>query len=239
MTDKYKFETLQIHAGQEKPDPATGARAVPIYQTTSFVFPSSKAAADRFSLTAPGNIYTRMMNPTWDVFEQRIAALENGAAALALSSGAAATTYAIQNITRAGDHIVSDKQIYGGTYNLFANTFRDMGVETSFVDGSNPENFAKAVKPNTKAIFFETLGNPNSSIIDIEAVSEIAHKFGIETFDANQNHIRLLFQTVGRANQTPYGMGIRQKFGARLRQFVTQDIKNFRFVFDKVRSIII
>jgi len=174
-----KFETIQVHAGQENPDPATDARAVPIYQTTSYVFPSSKSAADRFALTEVGNIYTRIMNPTWDVFEKRIAALEKGVAALALSSGAAATTYAIQNITKAGDHIVSDNQIYGGTYNLFANTFKDMGIETSFIDGSDPANFEKAIKPNTKALFFETLGNPNSSIIDIEAVAAIAHKNGI------------------------------------------------------------
>jgi O-acetylhomoserine (thiol)-lyase len=175
----YRFETIQVHAGQENPDPATDARAVPIYQTTSYVFPSAKSAADRFALTELGNIYTRITNPTWDIFEKRIAALEKGAAALALSSGAAATTYAIQNITRFGDHIVSDNQIYGGTYNLFANTFKDMGVETTFVDGNNPANFEKAIKPNTKALFFETLGNPNSSVVDIEAVAAIAHKHGI------------------------------------------------------------
>jgi O-acetylhomoserine (thiol)-lyase len=175
----YKFETLQVHAGQEKPDPATDARAVPIYQTTSYVFPSSKSAADRFALTETGNIYTRIMNPTWDVFEQRIAALEKGIAALAVASGAAATAYAIQNITRSGDHIVSDFQIYGGTFNLFANTFKDLGVDCTFVDGSKPENFEKAIKPNTKALFFETLGNPNSSVVDIEAVVKIAHGHGI------------------------------------------------------------
>ncbi|MDR2369959.1 MAG: O-acetylhomoserine aminocarboxypropyltransferase/cysteine synthase [Treponema sp.] len=179
MAKNYKFETLQVHAGQEKPDPATDARAVPIYQTSSYVFPDSAAAAGRFALAVPGNIYTRIMNPTWDVFEQRIAALEKGAAALALSSGAAATTYAIQNITRSGDHIISDSQIYGGTYNLFANTLKDQGVETTFVDGSRSENFEKAIKANTKAVFFETLGNPNSSIVDIEAVSKIAHKHGL------------------------------------------------------------
>ncbi|MDR1932302.1 MAG: O-acetylhomoserine aminocarboxypropyltransferase/cysteine synthase [Spirochaetales bacterium] len=180
MSNKtYRFETLQVHVGQEKPDPATDARAVPIYQTTSYVFPSSKSAADRFALSEAGNIYTRLMNPTWDVFEKRIAALEKGAAALATSSGAAATTYALQNITRAGDHIVSDNQIYGGTYNLFANTFRDMGVQTTFVDGGDPANFEKAIKPATKAIFFETLGNPNSSIVDIEAVAAIARRHGI------------------------------------------------------------
>ena len=175
----YRFETIQVHAGQEKPDPATDARAVPIYQTTSYVFPSSKSAADRFALTEPGNIYTRMMNPTWDVFERRMAALENGAAALAVSSGAAAMTYSVQNIARSGDHIVSDKQIYGGTYNLFANTFRDMGIEVTFIDGYDPSAFERAIKPNTKALFFETIGNPNASVIDIEAVVEIAHRHGI------------------------------------------------------------
>jgi len=175
----YRFETIQIHAGQEKPDPATDARAVPIYQTTSYVFPSSKSAADRFALTESGNIYTRIMNPTWDVFEQRVAALEGGAAALATSSGAAAVTYAIQNITKSGDHIVSDNQLYGGTYNLFANTFADLGVEVTFVDGSNPANFESAIRPNTKALFFETIGNPNASVVDIEAVAAIAHKHGI------------------------------------------------------------
>jgi O-acetylhomoserine (thiol)-lyase len=178
-SENYQFETIQVHAGQEKPDPATDARAVPIYQTSSYVFPSAQAAASRFALTEVGNIYTRIMNPTWDVFEQRIAALEKGVAALALSSGAAATTYAIQNITRAGDHIISDNQIYGGTYNLFANTFKDMGVDVTFVDGSNVDYFKKALKPNTKAIFLETLGNPNSTIIDIEAVAAIAHSNGI------------------------------------------------------------
>jgi len=175
----YRFETIQVHAGQERPDPATDARAVPIYQTTSYVFPNSKSAADRFALTEAGNIYSRITNPTWDVFEQRMASLENGAAALALASGQAAATLAIQNITRAGDHIIADTQIYGGTYNLLAHTFFDMGVETTFVDGSNPSNFEKAVKSNTKAIFIETMGNPNCSIIDIEEVSMIARKYGI------------------------------------------------------------
>jgi O-acetylhomoserine (thiol)-lyase len=143
------------------------------------VFPTSKSAADRFALTETGNIYTRIMNPTWDVFEQRMAALEKGAAALATSSGAAAITYAIQNITKSGDHIVSDNQLYGGTYNLFANTFNDMGVEVTFVDGSDPTAFERAIKPRTKALFFETVGNPNASIVDIEAVVAIAHRHGI------------------------------------------------------------
>jgi O-acetylhomoserine (thiol)-lyase len=180
MADKnFKFETLQVHAGQEKPDPATDARAVPIYQTTSYVFPTAKSGADRFALTESGNIYTRIMNPTWDVFERRVAALEGGAAALATASGAAAITYAVQNITRAGDHIVSDKQIYGGTYNLFANTLKDFGVETTFVDGHDPKNFRNAIKENTRAVFFESIGNPNASILDIEEITAIAHSFGI------------------------------------------------------------
>jgi O-acetylhomoserine (thiol)-lyase len=180
MADKnFKFETLQVHAGQERPDPATDARAVPIYQTTSYVFPSAKSGADRFALTEAGNIYTRIMNPTWDVFERRICALEKGAAALATASGAAAMTYAVQNIARAGDHIVSDNQIYGGTYNLFANTLKDFGVETTFVDGHDPENFRNAVRENTKALFFETIGNPNASVVDIEKITAIAHGFGI------------------------------------------------------------
>jgi len=175
----YRFETIQIHAGQEKPDIATESRAVPIYQTTSYVFPNAQAAADRFALKETGNIYTRIMNPTWDIFEQRMAALENGAAALAVASGQAASTIAIQNITRAGDHFVVDTQIYGGTYNLFEHTFKDMGVEATFIDASDPSNLEKAIRPNTKAFFFETLGNPNSGLIDIEAVSAIAHKHGI------------------------------------------------------------
>jgi len=175
----YRFETIQIHAGQEKPDPATDSRAVPIYQTTSYVFPSSKSAADRFALVEAGNIYTRIMNPTWDVFERRMAALENGVAALATASGASAVTYAILNIARSGDHIVSDIQLYGGTYNLFANTLKDVGIEVTFVDGSDPGAFERAIRPNTKALFFETIGNPNASIVDIEAVAAIAHKHGL------------------------------------------------------------
>jgi len=176
---KQKFETLQLHVGQETPDPSTDARAVPIYATTSFVFKDSDQAAGRFGLTEGGNIYTRLMNPTSDVFEKRIAALEGGAAALATASGAAAIAYAIQNITRAGDHIVSSKNIYGGTYNFFANTLVESGIESTFVDGSDPENFAKAIGENTKLVFLESLGNPNSDIIDLEKVSEIAHGKGI------------------------------------------------------------
>lgn len=180
MSDKqYRFETLQLHVGQEAPDSATDARAVPIYATTSYVFKDSDQAAGRFGLTEGGNIYSRLMNPTSDVFEQRIAALEGGAAALATASGAAAITYALQNIARVGDHIVSANTVYGGTYNLFENTFRDYGITTTFVDGSNPENFRQAIRKNTKALFLETLGNPNSTIIDVEAVAAIAHEHGI------------------------------------------------------------
>jgi len=175
----WRFETQQIHVGQETPDPATDARAVPIYQTTSYVFPSPDSAADRFSLKEPGNIYTRIMNPTTDVFERRIAALEGGAAALALASGSAATAYAIQNIARTGDHIVSAKTLYGGTYNLFANTFPDMGISVSFVDPVDPGNFEKEIRDNTKALFLETIGNPNAALVDIRAVADIAHRHGL------------------------------------------------------------
>ena len=175
----YKFETLQLHVGQENADPATDARAVPIYATTSYVFKDSAQAADRFGLTEGGNIYTRLMNPTSDVFEKRIAALEGGAAALATASGSAAITYAIQNIAVAGDHIVSATNLYGGTYNLLANTLKEQGLETTFVDQSDPENFEKAIKPNTKLLYAETLGNPNSDVLDIEAISNVAHRHGI------------------------------------------------------------
>ena len=178
MSD-YKFETLQIHVGQENPDPATDARAVPIYATTSYVFKDSAQAAGRFGLTEGGNIYTRLMNPTSDVFEKRIAALEGGAGALATASGSAAITYAIQNIATAGDHIVASSDLYGGTYNLFAHTLKEQGLSVTFVNPSNPKNFEKAIKKNTKLIYAETLGNPNSDIIDIESISEIAHKNGI------------------------------------------------------------
>lgn len=179
MSKNYKFETLQLHVGQEQPDPTTDARAVPIYATTSYVFKDSAQAAGRFGLTEGGNIYTRLMNPTSDVFEKRIAALEGGAAALATASGAAAITYAIQNIAKSGDHIVSSNTIYGGTYNLFANTLTESGIETTFVDGSDIENFTKAIKPNTKALYIESLGNPNSDVIDIDAVADLAHQNGI------------------------------------------------------------
>ena len=178
MSD-YKFETLQLHVGQEEPDPATDSRAVPIYATTSYVFKDSAQAAGRFGLTEGGNIYTRLMNPTSDVFEKRIAALEGGAAALATASGSAAISYAIQNIAIAGDHIVSSTNLYGGTHNLFANTLKEQGLDTTFVDPSDPENFEKAIQPNTKLLYAESLGNPNSDVIDLEAIAAIAHKHGI------------------------------------------------------------
>ena len=174
-----KFETLQLHVGQEKPDSATDARCVPIYQTSSYVFANSAQAAGRFGLSEGGNIYTRLMNPTSDVFEQRIAALEGGIAALATASGSAAVAYSVQNIAHAGDHIVSANTIYGGTYNLFAHTFADYGITTTFVNADEEGSFERAIRPNTKAIFIESLGNPNSSIIDIAAVAEVAHKNGI------------------------------------------------------------
>jgi len=176
---KWRFETQQIHVGQESPDPATDARAVPIYQTTSYVFPTPEAGAARFALSEPGNIYTRIMNPTTDVFERRVAALEGGAAALALASGSAATAYAIQNIADTGDHIVSAKTLYGGTYNLFAHTFRKLGISVTFVDPNVAANFEAAIKENTKAIFLETIGNPNADLVDIKAVADIAHKHGL------------------------------------------------------------
>ena len=179
MVNKYKFETLQVHVGQETPDLATDSRAVPIYATTSYVFKDSATAAGRFGLTEGGNIYTRLMNPTSDVFEKRVAALEGGIAALATASGASAITYAVQNIATAGSHIVSSTNLYGGTYNLFANTLKEQGISTTFVDPSNPENFEKAIKENTKLLYAETLGNPNSDVIDLEEISKIAHKHGI------------------------------------------------------------
>lgn len=175
----YKFETLQVHAGQEELDPATDSRAVPIYMTTSYVFKDSAQAAGRFTLAEPGNIYTRLMNPTSSVFEERMTALEGGVGALATASGSAAITYAIQNIALAGDHIVSSINLYGGTFNLFANTLREQGIETTFVDPFDPSNFEKAIKENTKLLYTETLGNPNSDVVDLEAISAIAHKHGI------------------------------------------------------------
>ena len=176
---KWQFETLQLHAGQEQPDSATDARAVPIYQTSSYVFPSAASAEARFGLTEAGNIYTRIMNPTSGVFETRIAALEGGAGALAVASGAAAVTYAIQNIASAGDHIVSEKTIYGGTYNLFLHTLPKFGITTTFVEPLDLAGYEAAIQPNTKAIFVESLGNPNSDVIDLEAIAAIAHKHKI------------------------------------------------------------
>ncbi len=176
---KLHFETLQLHVGQEQADPATDARAVPIYQTTSYVFHNSAHAAARFGLQDAGNIYGRLTNSTQGVFEERVAALEGGVAGLAVASGAAAISYAFENITRAGDHIVSAKTIYGGSYNLLAHTLPAYGVTTTFVDPENLDNFEKAIQQNTKAIFIETLGNPNSNIIDIDAVAAIAHRHKI------------------------------------------------------------
>ena len=180
MSNKnYRFETLQLHVGQEQPDSATDARAVPIYQTTSYVFRDSDHAAARFNLTDAGNIYGRLTNSTQDVFEKRIAALEGGVAALATASGAAALAYTFQALATAGDHIVSAKTIYGGTYNYLAHTFKNAGVTTTFVDPDDLANFEKAIQDNTKAIFFETLGNPNSNLVDIEKLADIAHKYNI------------------------------------------------------------
>lgn len=178
-TNDLHFETLQLHVGQEVADPTTDARAVPIYQTTSYVFHNSEHAAARFALQDPGNIYGRLTNPTQEVFEKRMAALEGGVAALAVASGAAAIAYTFQNITRAGDHIVAANTIYGGTYNLLAHTLPVSGVTTTFVDPSAPANFEAAIRPETKLIFIETLGNPHSNIVDMEAVAEIAHRHHI------------------------------------------------------------
>ncbi len=175
----YKFETLQLHVGQEQPDPATDSRAVPIYQTTSYVFRNSAHAAARFGLADAGNIYGRLTNSTQDVLEKRVAALEGGVAALALASGAAAVTYTIEALAQAGDHIVAQKTIYGGSYNLLAHTLAQFGVETSFVDVHRLSEVEAAIRPNTKAIYLETLGNPNSDIPDIDAISELAHRHGL------------------------------------------------------------
>ena len=175
----YKFETLQLHVGQETPDPTTGARAVPIYQTTSYVFDNSAHAAARFNLTDAGNIYGRLTNSTQDVLEKRIAALEGGVAALALASGAAAISYTIQALARNGEHIVAQKTIYGGTYNLLANTLPLSGITTTFADVHNLQEVEAAIQPNTKAIYLETLGNPNADIPDIDAIADLAHKHGL------------------------------------------------------------
>lgn len=175
----YKFETLQLHVGQEQPDPATDARAVPIYQTTSYVFRDSAHAAARFGLADAGNIYGRLTNSTQDVLEKRLAALEGGVAALATASGAAAITYTIQALAQAGDHIVAQKTIYGGSYNLLAHTLPQFGVQTTFVDAHDLSAVTAAIRPNTKAIYLETLGNPNSDIPDIDAIAAIAHAHGL------------------------------------------------------------
>ena len=177
--NNWRFETKQLHIGQEHADTATDSRAVPIYATTSYVFHDAQDAADRFGLKAAGNIYGRLTNPTQEVLEKRIAALEGGAAALAVSSGAAAITYAIMNIAQAGDHILSAKTIYGGTYNLLAHTLSSYGISATFVAPDDPENFEEFIQPNTKAIFIESLGNPNSNVCDIEKIAGIAHKHSI------------------------------------------------------------
>ena len=177
---KYRFETLQLHVGQEQADPATDARAVPIYQTTSYVFSDCEDAADRFALKKGGNIYGRLTNPTEDVFEKRIAALEGGSAALAVASGAAAVTYALEALVHHGQHIVAATTIYGGTYNLFAHTFPSHGVETTFVDPTQGvQVFEDAIQEKTRAVYIESIGNPNANLIDIEAVAAIAHKYGL------------------------------------------------------------
>ncbi len=177
--NNYKFETLQLHVGQEQADPASDARAVPIYQTTSYVFHDSKHAADRFGLADPGNIYGRLTNSTQDVLEKRVAALEGGSAALALASGAAAITYTIEALAANGGHIVAQKTIYGGSFNLLSHTLPQYGIETTFVDAHNLDEIKAAIKENTRAIYLETLGNPNSDIPDIDAVAAIAHEAGV------------------------------------------------------------
>ena len=174
--NNYKFETLQLHVGQENADPVTDARAVPIYQTSSYVFQSCDHAAARFGLADAGNIYGRLTNPTQDIFEKRIAALEGGVAALAVASGAAAISYTLQNLAQNGDHIVAAKNIYGGTYNLLEHTLPEYGISTTFVDPSNFDEIRGAIKENTKAVFIETLGNPNSDVVDIESIAKIAHE---------------------------------------------------------------
>ena len=181
----FKFETLQLHVGQEQPDPVTDARAVPIYQTSSYVFRNCDHAAARFGLTDAGNIYGRLTNPTEDVFEKRIAALEGGVAALAVASGAAAIAYTFQNLAHAGDHIVAAENIYGGTYNLFAHTLPEYGIKTTFVDPFNYEQVEAAIQENTKAIHVETLGNPNSDVVDIERLAQIAHAHKIRFAQLN------------------------------------------------------
>lgn len=179
MRKDWRFETIQLHAGQEVPDPATDARAVPIYQTTSYVFRDCKHAADRFSLADAGNIYGRLTNPTQQVFEERIAALEGGSAALAVGSGAAAITYTLQNLAKAGDHIVASKYIYGGSYNLLEHTLPTQGITTTFVDPDEEGSFEAAIQENTKAVFVESIGNPNANLSDVRKIADIAHARGI------------------------------------------------------------
>lgn len=196
MSNSYKFETLQLHVGQESPDPATDARAVPIYQTTSYVFRDSAHAAARFGLAEAGNIYGRLTNSTQEVFEKRIAALEGGSAALAVASGAAAITYTIQALAQNGDHIVAQKTIYGGTYNLLAHTLAQFGVTTTFVDVHNLAAVEAAIQPNTKAIYLETLGNPNSDIPDVDALAELAHRYGLPLVVDNTFGTPYLFRPI-------------------------------------------
>lgn len=196
MSNSYKFETLQLHVGQESPDPATDARAVPIYQTTSYVFRDSAHAAARFGLADAGNIYGRLTNSTQEVFEKRIAALEGGSAALAVASGAAAITYTIQALAQNGDHIVAQKTIYGGTYNLLAHTLAQFGVKTTFVDVHNLAEVEAAIQPNTKAIYLETLGNPNSDIPDVDALAELAHRRGLPLVVDNTFGTPYLFRPI-------------------------------------------
>ncbi|MCF0216701.1 MAG: O-acetylhomoserine aminocarboxypropyltransferase/cysteine synthase [Fibrobacteraceae bacterium] len=193
---KYRFETLQLHVGQETPDPVTDSRAVPIYQTTSYVFHNSEHAAARFNLTDAGNVYGRLTNSTQDVFEKRIAALEGGVAALATASGSAAVTYTIQALAHSGEHIVVQKTIYGGSYNLLAHTLVDFGVETTFVDAHNIQEVESAIRPNTKAIYLETLGNPNSDIPDVDKIAEIAHKHGLPLVIDNTFGTPYLFRPI-------------------------------------------
>ena len=195
-TQKLHFETLQLHVGQEQADPASDARAVPIYQTSSYVFHNSAHAAARFGLADPGNIYSRLTNTTQDVLERRIAALEGGVGALAVASGAAAITYAILNITRAGDHIVAAKTIYGGTYDLLQHTLVPYGVTTTFVDPSDTANFENAIRPNTKALFIETFGNPNGNVIDVDAVAAVAHAHRIPLIIDNTFATPFLFRPI-------------------------------------------
>ena len=195
-TRKLHFETLQLHVGQEQADPASDARAVPIYQTSSYVFHNSAHAAARFGLADPGNIYSRLTNTTQDVLERRIAALEGGVGALAVASGAAAITYSILNITRAGDHIVAAKTIYGGTYDLLQHTLVPYGISTTFVDPEDVSNFEKAIRPETKALFIETFGNPNGNVIDVDAVAAIAHAHKIPLIIDNTFATPFLFRPI-------------------------------------------